>query len=731
MKAAWRRSSAGSRRLETSSRRATCDTPCVTTYLALGPLVVMDGTRELALGGNNQRRLLAMLIAHLDREVTVAALAEGLWSDRPPSSEAHAVRTVVSRLRRALGDHRDDVITTPDGYRLATTDCDVARFEQLVAEAGNAEPGRALELTESALSLWRGPAFGALADDDAIRLEAMRLDQLRAHVADDRFELLLDAGRSVEAIPELQAAVAAEPLRERTRGLLMLALYRAQRQPEALRTYAEYRNLLGEDLGLEPSRELQLLEESIILDEVAASAPAAGASPRLYGRLGKQVERGPEADDLEIEGWKLLWEHDHEGSVEARQRAYVRLLDAGDRPGAARLAIWLGVNAAIRLRNAVAFGWLERAQRLLDGVPPGPAHGLLAALIGMVEVLGGDLDSALEHATAAQHIGIESGDLDVEALGKVVRGWAMVRRADVKPGMALLDEAMASAVSGELGAYVSALVYCRTLCACLDLMDYQRAAEWTDEIQATRDSGGVADLPGDCRTHRVAILLVKGDWVEGEREAAIACAETAAFDMTHLAIAKGLRGEILLRWGDLDAAEAELTEAQELGASPYPGLALIHSARGDDQLALQMISAAAQEVEADPLRLAQLLPAFVEIALSAGDVEGAGTAAATLEEIAQRFGTSALKASAGHAQGAVQLATGDPAAVRTLRSAWRRWQEVGSAHRAAAARLLLAEALAAAGRTSDAAIEEAAARTAFNELEARSAVAAQARDHPA
>lgn len=686
-------------------------------YHVLGPLEVVGDSGPISLGGNNQRRLLGVLLAGRDREVTVSALAEALWPRRPPGSELQAVQTVVSRARRALGEHRSDLVTTPDGYKLASIECDASSFDEAIHLARSEPQAEALELLGAALNLWRGDAFGVLSEIDVIRPEAIRLDEARLNTIEDRFALLHNLGRWDECIPEMEAFVANEPMRERSRGLLMQALYWTRRQSDALAVYGAYRDLMGDGLGLEPSLELKNLEESIVLDTLESPTPRSPGGARLFGRLGKEISTGPGPIELERSGWDLLWDHDHDGAVDARQRAYVQLLESGDRPGAARLAIWLGVNAAIRLKNALAFGWLGRAHQLLEGEPPGPSHGLLVALIGMVEVLGGELDAALEHSTAAESIGIESGNLDVEALGKAIRGWAMIRLGDTKSGMALMDQAMASAIAGELGEYISALVYCRTLCACLDLMDYERATAWTNEIARVRDSGGVADLPGDCRTHRLAVLLMKGDWEEGEREAIIACAETEAFDMTHLALAKALRGEIMLRRGDLDGAASELAAAQEMGASPYPGLALLRLARGDLEGARDMILHAAAEVADDPLRHAYLLPAVVEIGLATGDTASAVEAAETLADIAGRFRTSALNAHARHATGSVQLATGDIiGAVRTLRSALRRWTQVGSVYRAASSRMLLAKALLASGRVSDAVTEAAATREVFTAL---------------
>ncbi len=203
----------------------------------------MGRNGSLSLGGNNQRTLLAALIAHPDRVVSVSVLADALWPLDPPRSEHRGVQTVVSRLRRALGAYRADVITEADGYPLAVTasNTDLVRFDERIVHARDEPPQSALDVLDDALALWRGPAFGSFADMPVVQLEAIRLDQQRLNTAEDRFQLLLDLGRYPAAIPELEAFVASEPLRERARAQLMQALYWTGRQPDALEVYNLYR----------------------------------------------------------------------------------------------------------------------------------------------------------------------------------------------------------------------------------------------------------------------------------------------------------------------------------------------------------------------------------------------------------------------------------------------------------------------------------------------------------
>lgn len=216
-------------------------------------------------------------------------IARALWPVARPSDERHAVQTIVSRLRRALGQRRNDLANGSDGYRLAVTadNCDLVRFEALVARATHEAPEAALSSQEEALALWRGPAFGSLGDIEAIRPEAVRLNEQRLRTIENRFQLLLDLARSSRAIPELAAFVAAEPLRERARGQLMQALHWSGWRQDALRCYQEYLELLGEQQRLEPSPLLRTLQEAILDDSLTQVSTVSGGkrtSTRTRGR---------------------------------------------------------------------------------------------------------------------------------------------------------------------------------------------------------------------------------------------------------------------------------------------------------------------------------------------------------------------------------------------------------------------------------------------------------------
>jgi predicted ATPase/DNA-binding SARP family transcriptional activator len=255
----------------------------------LGPLTVSDGAQEIEVRGAKQRVLLAALLVERGRVVSADRLAELLWPDEPPANPRNALQSQVSQLRRALGEAgRNRVVARPPGYLLALDHgaLDAARFEELVAEArASAAAGRPADAARSladGLRLWRGPALSEFADLGFAGPEATRLEQLRLTAVEERLEAELATGRSSELVPELETLVAAHPLRERLRGHLMLALYRAGRQADALEAYHDARRVLDEELGIDPGPELTNLYESLLRHDVEATElpqPRAAAPP--------------------------------------------------------------------------------------------------------------------------------------------------------------------------------------------------------------------------------------------------------------------------------------------------------------------------------------------------------------------------------------------------------------------------------------------------------------------
>ncbi len=247
------------------------------------------------IGGGRQRKLLAILALRANEFVGSERLIEELWNEQPPETAAKALQGYISQLRKTLG--HQVLLTRPGGYvlQVAPGQLDVQRFEQLVDEARDAEPREAAEKLREALALWRGPALADFAYDDFARTEIARLEERRLAVLEQRIEADLALGRHATLVGELAALVAQEPLREWPRAQLMLALYRSGRQAEALEVYQQARRTFREDLGLEPSAEMQQLQRAILAHDPALG-PAARtvwprarrviARPRVLGALG-------------------------------------------------------------------------------------------------------------------------------------------------------------------------------------------------------------------------------------------------------------------------------------------------------------------------------------------------------------------------------------------------------------------------------------------------------------
>ena len=236
----------------------------------LGPLDVVRESGSVRLPGQKHRRLLASLVVHAGRTVSPDALIETLWEGTtPPASASKLVHVYVSQLRKALAG--DLGIETRDGgYTLAldSRSLDAARFERLLADGTqcrrDGNPELAHSLLGRALALWRGRAYGEFGFDDFVRAEAERLDELRLLAVEERFEAGLALGRHEELLPELLSLAGEHPLRERIQGQAILALYRCDRQTDALELYRAARDRLVDELGLEPSSELRELQRRIL-----------------------------------------------------------------------------------------------------------------------------------------------------------------------------------------------------------------------------------------------------------------------------------------------------------------------------------------------------------------------------------------------------------------------------------------------------------------------------------
>jgi DNA-binding SARP family transcriptional activator len=248
-------------------------------YRILGPLEVA-GVEPGVLRRPKPRALLALLLLHPNEVMSTDRIVEALWGEEPPAKAVGSLQNFVSALRKALGP--DVLVTHPPGYvlRVGPDELDLARFELLVKRAVGAPATERAELLQEALALWRGEPLADLTDEPFALAEARRLEQLRLAAVEEHVDAELALGSHARVIGELEALVRDNPLRERLRGQLMLALYRSGRQAEALRVYDEGRRLLDE-LGLAPGEELQRLQRAILQHDpdLDVAAGAGGGAP--------------------------------------------------------------------------------------------------------------------------------------------------------------------------------------------------------------------------------------------------------------------------------------------------------------------------------------------------------------------------------------------------------------------------------------------------------------------
>jgi DNA-binding SARP family transcriptional activator/streptogramin lyase len=241
------------------------------SFCILGPLVVREDGRELTLGTGRQRALLALLLVHANETVASERLIEELWSGRPPPSAQKALQGYVSQLRRTLT--ADTILTRGSGYVLMAADSDAGEFERLTRLAAEQDAPEAVLSLQQALALWRGRAFEEFEYEEWPQLEIARLEELRLSATEQRIEAELELGQHAQVVPELETFVADHPLREQLRGQLMVALYRSGRHTDALEVYRRGRQLLRDELGLEPSPFLAQLERQILSHDLTLSAP--------------------------------------------------------------------------------------------------------------------------------------------------------------------------------------------------------------------------------------------------------------------------------------------------------------------------------------------------------------------------------------------------------------------------------------------------------------------------
>jgi predicted ATPase/DNA-binding SARP family transcriptional activator len=343
-------------------------------FRVLGSLEVVAGGEALGLGTPRQRVLLGLLVLRAGEVVSYDRLVEDLWDEDPPGTARHTLQGYVHRLRRALGPDGWRLQTRPPGYRLKVSagELDAQRFDELAGQGRRAlvrgDARTAADLLAAALDLWRGPLLADLGEVAALEPERARREALRLAALEDRIEADLALGRHDALVGELEGLLAEHPFRERLWGQLMLTLYRSSRQADALQAFHRARQVLDQELGIQPSRWLHHRQEQILLQDAALEAPEPTPPPTPRHNLPAHRTSfvGRRAELAELQG--LL-----------RTR---RLVCVTGPPGSGKTR--LAVEAATCLLEAFPHGaWLVSLAEVAD---PEQVRSTVATALGIPEL---------------------------------------------------------------------------------------------------------------------------------------------------------------------------------------------------------------------------------------------------------------------------------------------------------------------------------------------------------
>ena len=427
-------------------------------------------------------------------------------------------------------------------------------------------------------------------------------------------------------------------------------------------------------------------------------------------------------EDLQRLAWSAGLTARDDEMLATQERVYRAHLEAGSHLPAARAAFWHGFRLLARGEPGQASGWLSRAQRIVESHTGSCVEqGYLLLPAGQRHLSAGAHAEAHDCAARAALVGEQFDEPDLIAFARNLQGRALLAQGRIGEGLALMDEAMIGAASGELSPVVTGIIYCSAIASCHRVFAFERVREWTAALSAWCDAQPQLGMfTGYCLVHRAEVMEMSGSWPEAVAEAKRAvtrCVRNIERDAAGRAHYQ--QAEIHRLRGEFDEAESAYREASRAGFEPQPGLALLRLAQGDSDAAAaasrRMVGATAQ-----PLARIRYLPAHVEIMLAVGDLDEARAGSRELQESAATLSTDVVAAIAAHADGSVRLAEGEPSAVlEPARRAFAIWQQIGAPYLAARLRVLLARACSALGDAEGARLELAGAHEVFERLGAR------------
>jgi tetratricopeptide (TPR) repeat protein len=437
---------------------------------------------------------------------------------------------------------------------------------------------------------------------------------------------------------------------------------------------------------------------------------------------GDEASASPEC--LEVRAKAAYGAGDFEVCVQAWEDLHSLQVKLGDPIEAARsaamIAMYLMMDTGLM---APVRGWLRSADRHLEGVDDHPVRAIVAMVRAYERFMCGAMDEARVQAERAIELGEQFGVTPAVVIGRTCRARITIFDGDMETGLELLEEVGALLMSGAADPLTTGMMYCEIICAAQGLLMPDLAAQWTDVMEHWRHGVAFGGIHGRCRVHRAELLRMSGTCDAAEAEALAACEELRPWMRREFGWPLVELGNVRLRAGDFDGAEDVYRQAMEHAWSPQPGLALVHLARGDADLAATMIDDAIEHPidipskerpPFGPLRLAPLLDAQAEIAAARGDRATLERAAGELRVIAAQYPSSVLRANALLAEARLCAIQGESDRAVTLASrAVAEHTGLGAPFEAAMARLVVAEGYASGGHRVQAAFERRLARDAL------------------
>lgn len=398
-----------------------------------------------------------------------------------------------------------------------------------------------------------------------------------------------------------------------------------------------------------------------------------------------------DADDLELLAKATYLIGKESKCIEIWARAHQKFLYESKIERAACSAFWLGMILFIRGERAQGSGWMARAERLIKDYKQECAEqGLLLIPRGLQQLRQGNGEVAHKLFNQAAKIGTRFKNADLQTLGRLGCGQALIQQNKIEEGTTLLDEAMVTVVSNELSPIVAGIVYCAVIETCQKIYDLQRAQEWTEALN--RWCNAQPDLipyRGQCLVRRAEILQLHGRWPDAMDEVQRACQLMHTSSPSATGEAFYRQAELYRLQGHYSKAEKAYRETSKWGRSPQPGLALLRLAQGDIDSAKTAIHHVEDETQ-ERMARSRILPAYVEIMLTSQELQNAKAKASELSDIATELGAPYLKAIAARAQGSLLLANSKPGtALKKLRQSWSLLKQVEASYESARTQVLI------------------------------------------